>query len=146
VRIGLLSRLIAVAVLLTACGDSGGTSSTTTSSTSASPTTTNVVTTTGVTLTDLTGTWENDALRLEVNESGEYVVRDPADPGGALMGGFVARDGEQFSFVTSTSGECPGQTGVYVARIEGDFLSLTLVDDPCDFRATGFATPLQLGG
>jgi hypothetical protein len=62
------------------------------------------------------------------------------------MGGFVARDGDQFSFVTSTSGECPGQTGVYVATVEGDLLVLTLVEDPCETRATGFGAPFQRGG
>jgi hypothetical protein len=145
VRIRLVLHLVTVMVVVAACSD-GGATSTTSSSASMSPTTTAVVTSTEVTLTDLTGSWENGTLRLEVNEGGEYVVRDPEEPDGVLMGGFVARDGDQFSFVTSTSGECPGQTGTYRVSIEGDVLSMTLVDDPCEIRMAGFGTPFQRSG
>lgn len=134
---------IALVLLVTGCAgtDEAGTS---TSTTTVPPTTTTAVTTTGATLSDLTGRWENQDLVLEVNSGGEYVIRDPDDGTGALMGGFVARDGDQFSFVTSTTGECPGQTGVYAATLNGTVLTLTIVDDPCAVRSAGFAMPLSL--
>jgi hypothetical protein len=62
------------------------------------------------------------------------------------MGGFVARDGDRFSFVTYTTGGCPGQTGTYTATIEGDLLTLTMVEDPCEERAAGFGAPFERSG
>ncbi|MGH8914079.1 MAG: hypothetical protein ACRDZM_06115, partial [Acidimicrobiia bacterium] len=93
-------------------------------------------------LADLTGEWDNGTLVLMVNDAGEYVLNRSGEPGETLMGGFVARDGDQFNFVTGTTGTCPGQTGVYRATITAEELSLTLVDDPCPERAAGLEQPL----
>jgi len=137
--------LIGIALAIAACGGDGGTIATTTTvstattSTSGDATTT-LVTPTEVTLSDLTGMWENSILTLEVNDGGEFLVL--GDSSEDLMGGFIARDGDQFNFVTSTTGECPGQTGVYEATIAADVLTLTFVDDPCEQRASGFEEPL----
>lgn len=142
-RLILLTAVLAVS--LVACGDNGETvESTTTSTVGATTTSTTlaVTTTTGMTLSSLTGNWANDDLVLEVNDGGEFVLRLPSDPTGALMGGFVARDGDELSFVTSTTGECPGQTGVYGVVASEDSLTLTLVDDPCPVRVSGFESSL----
>ncbi len=140
-------RLLLTAVIvvsLVGCGDNGETSELTTTSTvgAATSTTLEVTTTTGVTLSSLTGTWVNEDLVLEVNDGGEFVLRLPSDQAGALMGGFVARDGDELSFVTSTTGECPGTTGVYGVVVSEDSLTLTVVDDPCPVRASGFESSL----
>jgi hypothetical protein len=128
-----------IVLTLVACGDDAD-PSTTTDSVQSSTTVDGVTTTVGegaeATLSDLTGTWENVSLSLEVNDGGEFLVM--GGPNEPLMGGFIARDGAQFNFVTSTTGECPGQTGVYEASIEDDVLTLSLIEDPCQLRATGF--------
>jgi len=143
--------LVAVAAMsIFACGDAD-VAGTTTSAVEATSTTTNVGSSTTTSpepaLSDLTGTWENDALALVVSDQGEYVILSSPtdDPDQALMGGFVARDGIEFSFVTGTTGECPGQTGVYEAAISADALVLTVVDDPCEMRVAGFDAPLTRG-
>ncbi len=105
-------------------------------------TTTTAPPTTTATLSDLTGTWGNDQVVLEVNSGGEFIIARPDQPDTPVMGGFVARDGDEFSFVTSTSGECPGQTGVYRASLAVGSLTLTLVDDPCPMRVAGFGEEL----
>jgi len=139
VRLRPALALTAIVLAIVACGDDAD-PSTTTSTVQSTTTTEGVTTTVGepteVTLSDLTGTWENASLTLEVNDGGEFLVMgDSTEPS---MGGFIARDGAQFNFVTSTTGECPGQTGVYEASISNDTLTLVLIDDPCQLRATGF--------
>jgi hypothetical protein len=144
VRLRPILGLVALAAVSIACGGNGEGNASTTSSppdvtTTLAPTTTDVVT-----LSDLTGRWENESIVLEVNSGGEYVLRAPDDQAAALMGGFVARDDDRFSFVTGTTGECPGQTGTYVVEIDGDMLTLTLVDDPCESRSAALVEPLTL--
>ncbi len=93
-------------------------------------------------LTDLAGDWENERSVLRINDAGDYVVLGvDADPDRPLTGGFVARDDENFIFVSGVAGECPGQTGVYEAAIDGEILTLSLVDDPCAARAGWFEPP-----
>jgi len=103
-----------------------------------------ITTTTGLvslSLSDLSGSWENERSVLRINDAGDYVVLGAdADPDRPLTGGFVARDDENFIFVSGAAGECPGQTGVYGAAVDDDVLTLTLVDDPCASRATWFET------
>ena len=103
-------------------------------------------TTTGddFTLSDLTGDWDNGRLFLQVADDGSYQVletadSDPADP---LMGGFIARDGSNLSFVTDIYGECGGETGVYEVLISEGELILILVDDPCEFRVRPLRGPV----
>jgi hypothetical protein len=62
------------------------------------------------------------------------------------MGGFVAAMGSTVSFATDTNGECPAQTGNYKATLEGDTLTLTVSNDPCEARATGFTAPFTRSG
>jgi hypothetical protein len=149
--------VIGLALVLVACGETTGTTSTTgareISTTSSvddgSTTTTSTAVTTTISepaLSDLTGNWDNGTLILQVNDAGEFLVLDPDDPEQALMGGFVARDGTEFNFVTGTSGQCPGQTGVYEAATDGDTLRLTLIDDPCETRSAGFADEFTSSG
>ena len=135
---------MALVLHVTACGGNGEADSTTTSA--RVDETTTVVDPTAPTLSDLTGTWDNGTLVLEVNDGGEYVIRASGGSTEPLMGGFVARDGEQFSFVTTTTGECPGQTGIYEASFDDDALTLLLVDDPCEMRATGLDRPFTRSG
>ncbi len=134
-----VSRFPALAMagmlLVVAACASGGDDPEATTSGSATPATT------GPTLAALSGTWVNDLLVLEVNDGGEFVIHPAGDPAGPAIGGFIARDGDQFSFVTSIEGECPGQTGVYQVLAAGDTLSLLLVEDQCDVRSSGFAEP-----
>ena len=101
----------------------------------------------GLDLTDLSGSWENESVLLRVNDAGDYVVlaAGEAEADQVLTGGFVARDEARFIFVTGVGGECPGQSGVYEAAIEGEVLTLTVVDDPCDVRAAWFASPFSAG-
>lgn len=149
--------VIGLALVLVACGETTGTTSTTgareISTTSSvddgSTTTTSTAVTTTISepaLSDLTGNWDNGTLILQVNDAGEFLVLDPDDPEQALMGGFVARDGTEFNFVTGTSGQCPGQTGVYETATDGDTLRLTLIDDPCETRSAGFADEFTSSG
>jgi len=138
--------LAGIVLVIAACGGDEEVISTTTTVSSATSSTlgvatTTVVTPTEATLSDLTGTWENSILTLEVNDGGEFLVLGGS--GETLMGGFIARDGVQFNFVTSTTDECPGQTGVYEASIADEVLTLTLVDDPCELRASGFEDPFS---
>ena len=47
-----------------------------------------------------------------IDDAGDYVVLGvDADPDRPLTGGFVARDDENFIFVSGVAGECPGETG-----------------------------------
>lgn len=93
-------------------------------------------------LSDLSGTWENERSVLRINDAGDFVVLGvDADPDRPLSGGFVARDDEDFIFVSGAVGECPGQTGVYGAAVDDEVLTLTLVDDPCAARAAWFEPP-----
>jgi hypothetical protein len=133
-------------LMIAACGGDGEAATTTTSvqsTTTISQGTTAVPDTSEPAIADLTGRWDNDTLVLEVNGDGEYVVITSGDSPETLMGGFVARDGSEFNFVTGTTGSCPGQTGVYEATFTDDELTLTLVDDPCVDRASGFETPFS---
>jgi hypothetical protein len=82
---------------------------------------------------------------LQVNDAGDYIVLGPdADPDEPLTLGFVARDDVNVIFVSGVNGECPGQTGVYNAVVDGDTLTLTLVDDPCTARTGWFELPFTL--
>ncbi len=100
------------------------------------------------TLSDLVGDWDNGQLFLQIADDGSYQVletadSDPADP---LMGGFVARDGSDLSFVTDIYGECAGETGVYEVLMSEGQLLLTVVDDPCEFRSERFVDPWESSG
>jgi hypothetical protein len=100
------------------------------------------------TLSDLTGDWDNGRLFLQIADDGSYQVletadSDPADP---LMGGFIARDGSNLSFVTDIYGECGGETGVYEVLMSEGQLILILVDDPCEFRSDRFVDPWESSG
>jgi hypothetical protein len=133
-------------LMIAACGGDGEAATTTTSvqsTTTISQGTTAVPDTSEPAIADLTGRWDNDTLVLEVNGDGEYVVITSGDSPETLMGGFVARDGSEFNFVTGTTGSCPGQTGVYEATFTDDELTLTLVDDPCVERVSGFEAPFS---
>ncbi len=132
---------------IAACGGDGEAATTTTGGLSTTSTieggTTTVPVTTETAIADLTGRWENTTFVLEVNDDGEFVVMISGDSLETLMGGFVARDGSEFNFVTGTTGSCPGQTGVYEATFTDDELTLILVDDPCEERAAGFEEPFS---
>lgn len=137
------------AICLAAC--SGAADGTTTTSVAAT-TTTSIAQTPSTSspepvLSDLTGDWDNGVMLLMVNDQGEFLVLESGsdDSGEPLMGGFVAREGGDVNFVTGINGECPGQTGVYAASFVDDTLVLTLVDDPCELRADGFADPWTKG-
>jgi hypothetical protein len=99
-------------------------------------------------LSDLTGSWSNDSVTLQVNDSGDYLILPAGDPDEAdpLLGGFVARDEEDLIFVTGVGGECPGRSGVYGAAIEAGTLTLSLVEDPCPARVSWFQAPLARVG
>ena len=99
-------------------------------------------------LSDLTGSWSNDSVTLQVNDSGDYLILPAGDPDEAdpLLGGFVARDEEDLIFVTGVGGECPGGRGVYGAAIEAGTLTLSLVEDPCPARVSWFQAPLARVG
>jgi hypothetical protein len=97
-----------------------------------------------VTLSDLEGSWVNEAALLLVADDGSYAVfDDPAFPDLVLMNGFIARQDDQMIFVTGVNGECPGQTGNYTAALDGDTLTLTLIDDPCPLRVDLFKAPFE---
>ncbi|MGA7282164.1 MAG: hypothetical protein WBZ40_10335 [Acidimicrobiia bacterium] len=99
-------------------------------------------TTATITLSDLIGSWENDLILLQVAGDGSYLIfSDPQMPDVVVMTGFVARNGEQFDFVTGTQGDCPGQTGVYTGELEGEVLTFTLANDPCELRQSMFSEP-----
>lgn len=101
-------------------------------------------TTAKVTLSDLVGSWENELAVLQVGDDGSYLVfLDPHLPDLLAMVGFVARDGDEFDFVTGTQGECPGQTGVYRVDIDDNMLTLSQVDDPCEWRQSVFSAPFK---
>ena len=142
--------LIAV-LLVGACGETAGDSTTTSTvaitTTSSSPTTTTTSTPPIPVLSDLTGAWVNERAVLQVNDAGDYLVLGPdADPGQPLTLGFVARDDVNVIFVSGVNGECPGETGVYNAVVDGETLTLTLVDDPCTARTEWFGLPFTLDG
>jgi hypothetical protein len=98
-----------------------------------------------VELTDLVGDWDNGQLFLQVADDGSYQALETPDSDSAnpLMGGFVARDGNDISFVTDIYGECGGETGVYEALMSERRLILILIDDPCQFRAERFVEPWE---
>jgi hypothetical protein len=139
-------------VAMAACGDGSGDEPTTTvtSLVEDSTTTSRVASSTTAdpepSLSDLTGSWDNGTMVLSVTDQGEYVIASSeAASGEVLMAGFVARDGDQFNFVTGTGGECPGQTGVYEATINDSALVLVVIDDPCQLRSAGFAETFARG-
>ena len=145
-----LTSLLVVGVLLVgACGnDPAGE---TTSTTGPGPTTSSAddatTTTTGeVGLPDLVGDWDNGELFLQIADDGSYQVLETADsdPNDPVMGGFVARDEADINFVTDVFGECAGMTGVYSVALDGNQMLLTLVDDPCQYRASRFSEPWNL--
>jgi hypothetical protein len=144
---------VVLLVAMVACGDGSGDEPTTTlTSVGEDSTTTSRVrpSTTAApepSLSDLTGNWDNGTMVLSVTDQGEYVIASSGEAGSGevLMAGFVARDGDQFNFITATSGECPGQTGVYEATITASDLVLVVVDDPCQLRSTGFGQAFARG-
>jgi hypothetical protein len=87
-------------------------------------------------------------LFLQIADDGSYQVLESADadPADSLMGGFVARDGSNLSFVTDIYGECAGETGVYEVLMSEGQLILILVDDPCEFRSDRFVEPWESSG
>ena len=132
--------LIVAAISAAACSspvEGGGTSTSAVDSSS---------TTTGeVVLSDLVGEWGNGEWFLQIADDGLYqVLEEPtSDPNDPLMGGFLARDGANVNFVTDVYGECAGQTGVYEVLLVDARLTLILVDDPCESRATRFVEPWE---
>ncbi len=132
------SGAMAVVVLVAACSPGAASESTTTGAPEATSTSA-ATTTTGLTLSDLTGDWANESGTLQVNSGGEFLLVS----GASEVSGFVARDGDEVNFVTSTSGDCPGDTGAYTVTIATDMLTLDLVDDPCSIRVEVFAVPLS---
>jgi hypothetical protein len=137
-------------LVVTACSPAATTDSTESTSASSSTTTpsTRTSTTAEVALSDLVGDWENGELFLQVADDGSYQAlemrtSDPSDP---LMSGFLARDGINVNFVTDIYGECAGETGVYEALVMDGQLILTLVDDPCEFRANRFVATWERSG
>ncbi|MGA7097411.1 MAG: hypothetical protein WB245_07570 [Acidimicrobiia bacterium] len=127
--------LLAMGMALLAACSSGGEAGTTTS------------TLPSITLSTLVGSWEGGTATLQVTDDGSYqVVQDPASPDLVLMTGFVARSDDQITFVTATGRECSGQNGVYRGHVDGDVLTLTLVDDPCELRQTLFSEPFRRQG
>jgi hypothetical protein len=137
--------LVIAATLATACSASVEVIGTTTST---SVVATSSTTSSVVDLSDLVGDWDNGQLFLQVADDGSYQVLETptSDPNDPLMSGFVARDGINVIFVTNIYGECSGQTGVYQALMTEGQLVLTLVDDPCQFRATRFVSPWETSG
>jgi hypothetical protein len=99
-------------------------------------------------LSDLVGDWGNGQLFLQIADDGSYQALETADsdPDDPLMGGFIARDGNNLSFVTDIYGECSGQTGVYEVLLSEGQLLLILVDDPCEFRSDRFVDPWESSG
>jgi hypothetical protein len=143
-----LGLLIAV-VLIAACGDAAGDSTTTSTVGTTTPSSSSTTTTTSTpgipVLSDLTGAWVNERAVLQVNDAGDYMVLGPdADPDQPLTLGFVARDDVNVIFVSGVNGECPGETGVYNAVVDGETLTLTLVEDPCTARTEWFELPFTL--
>ncbi|GEM_PF-2200953 len=100
----------------------------------------------GFTVKDLVGSWDNGVYVLTVTDGTEYTVAASDAPDVELMGGFVAAMGSTVSFATATTGECPAQTGNYKASLEGDTLTFTVSNDPCDTRAAGFTEPFTRSG
>jgi hypothetical protein len=143
---------VIAALVIVACGEeaeSSTTSSTVVTSTSSSSSTTTAPDASSTTavpvLSDLSGSWTNERAVLQVNDAGDYIVLGPdGDPDEPLTLGFVARDDVNVIFVSGVNGECPGQTGVYNAVVDGDTLTLTLVDDPCTARTGWFELPFTL--
>ena len=133
--------MVATAVVVASCSPTTVVIGTSTTSVVATSTTS----THDFALSDLVGNWDNGELFLQFTEDGSYQVLETprSDPNDPAMGGFVARDGINLIFVTNIYGECSGQTGVYEALMAGDQLILTLVDDPCQFRAERFEDPWQ---
>jgi len=123
-------------MLATACSPSVEVVGATPTSVAVNPPTTTVE----FALSDLAGDWENGELFLQIADDGFYQALEmPAsDPNDPLMSGFLARDGINVNFVTDIYGECAGQTGVYEVLVIDGQLILSLVDDPCEFRATRF--------
>jgi hypothetical protein len=96
-------------------------------------------------LSDLVGSWDNGQLFLQIADDGSYQAletpdSDASDP---LMGGFIARDGNNLSFVTDIYGECGGETGIYEVLMSEGQLILILGDDPCQFRSDRFVEPWE---
>jgi hypothetical protein len=123
---------VIAALLIVACGEeaeSSTTTSTVATSTSSSSSSTTVPATSSTAvpvLSDLSGSWTNERAVLQVNDAGDYIVLGPdADPNEPLTLGFVARDDVNVIFVSGVNGECPGQTGVYNAVVDGDTLTRT---------------------
>jgi hypothetical protein len=141
---------VIAALAIAACGEQAESSTTTsTVATSSSSVTSTVPDTSATTavpvLSDLSGSWANERAVLQVNDAGDYIVLGP-DAEEPLTLGFVARDDVNVIFVSGVNGECPGQTGVYHAIVDGDTLSLTLVEDPCLARTEWFGLPFTLEG
>jgi hypothetical protein len=133
-------------LVVTACSPAAttdSTASTLASSSTTTPSTRTSSTSSEVTLSDLVGDWDNGQLFLQIADDGSYQILETAtsDPSDPLMGGFVARDGSNLNFVTDIYGECGGETGVYGGAMKDGQLVFTLVDDPCEFRATQFVEP-----
>jgi hypothetical protein len=136
-RLGRLVRVALAAGLCLFVVSCGGSSETTESTESASV----------VTLSDIQGSWVSDAALLQVADDGSYqVFDDPAELVLPAMIGFVARQDDQLIFVTGVNGECPGQTGNYTAALDGDTLTLDLIDDPCAVRVDLFSLPFEKSG
>lgn len=136
-------------LLVTACGG-GGAGSDTTTVTTASGGTGSASTTGGsstrLAVTDLIGTWDNGVYTLTIVEGAQYSIAASGAPDTALMEGFVSAMGSTVSFATGTTGECSAQTGNYKAALEGDSLTFTVSNDPCETRAEGFTAAFTRTG
>jgi hypothetical protein len=137
--------VLAALLVVAACGGGGGTS-TTAITTAPSDGTSPPATSASFTVQDLVGTWENDTYVFTVVEGAQYSVAAAGAPDTPLMEGFVSAMGTTISLATGTGGECPAQTGNYKASLQGDTLTFTLSNDPCEARATGFSQPFTRTG
>lgn len=78
----------------------------------------------------------NDSITLHIKMDSSYVTATTGDP---IVRSVCKISADTLSF-TDYDGQyaCPGQTGKYKISIpdDGNSLTLTLIEDPCDGRAT----------
>lgn len=92
---------------------------------------------------DLVGQWETENLHLAFMPGG-HVVAATAEGGRpfAVMS-YDAADGEITVEDLDGFTQCVGMTAVYAYEMDGDSMTITPVDDPCEARNTGEPTTLS---
>jgi hypothetical protein len=138
----LFSLILVIVVSVAACGGGGTADTTTATSTAPQGTSAPSGGSSSLTPADIVGTWDNGVYVLTVLDGTEYTIAASDAPDTVLMSGFIAAMGSTITLATGTNGECPGQTGNYKGSLEGDTLTLTVSNDPCQARAEGLAAPL----